>query len=109
VESLKEHARKPELWQREVELSVKALCMPDGESFKFLWDDPRSFQSMNALAVDITIKEQLPWILQELGIWKTPSLEVVSPASLLEILEMPHKIINAPVIILPWNTEGVEL
>jgi hypothetical protein len=58
------------------------------------------FPSANNPAFDIILRQQLPWALQELGTWTTPSLEQVSPGTLLEVLEMPHEIINAPVIVL---------
>lgn len=100
VEKLKAPLGKPELWQEEVKSSVRALCMSQSESFKFVWKDPRTFASANNPAFDLTLKEQLPWILQDLGIWTTPSLDQVSPETLLAVLEMPHEIINAPVIVL---------
>jgi hypothetical protein len=108
VESLKDHARKPEMWQEEVKSGVQALCMSQRDSFKFVWNDPRMLPSAHDPAFDITLREQLPWIMQELGTLTTPSLEQVSPATLLEVLKLRHEIINAPVIVLrevpkEWN------
>jgi hypothetical protein len=59
-------------------------------------------------AFDIILREQLPWILQKLGTWTTPSLEQVSVATLLAAFELPHEIIHAPIIFLrgiskEWN------
>lgn len=98
VEKLDKLTSNP--WQEEAKSSVKALCMSPGESFKFVWKDPRMIPSGSNPAFDLTLKEQLPWVLQDLGTWSTHSLEQVSPETLLEVLVMPHEIINVPVIVL---------
>jgi hypothetical protein len=91
---------RPDLWQDDVKSSVRALCMFKGDSFKFVWKDPRMFPSANNPAFDLILREQLPWVLRDLGAWSTSSSEQVSPETLLKVLEMPHEIINVPVIVL---------
>lgn len=100
VEKLRESLGMPDRWQDEVKSSVKALCMSQGDSFKFVWQDPRMFPSANNPTFDLILKAQLSWVLQDLGTWSMPSLEQVSPGTLLKVLEMPHEIINVPVIVL---------
>lgn len=82
--------------------------MAQDESFRFVWNDPRMLPSASDPAFDIILREQLPWILQKLGTWTTPSLEQVSVATLLAAFELPHEIIHAPIIFLrgiskEWN------
>jgi hypothetical protein len=69
------------------------------DSFKFVWKDPRTFPSANNPALDVILREQMAWVLRDLRAWSASSLERVSPETLLKVLEMPHEIINVPVIV----------
>lgn len=104
VSSLQKSRR--DSWEVELSSYIRGLCMFNGEGFQFAWTSGLdSFPSTNNTAFAIALQRQLPWVLEKLaaepaGSWAKKLSEDAPAEELLQILNLPHKILNAPVIVI---------
>ena len=94
-------------WEERLRDCVRGLCMFQGDSFRFTWTDQDqdlypSGDNPNFAAV---LHHELDWVLGELtnrpaGTPEKTLADAVPVADLLEILLMPHEIVNMPVFVL---------
>ena len=112
VKRLKAPLARKDLWEDELKSSILDLCMYEKDAFKFIWDMGIMFRSKKNPTFEAILQQELPWVLEKLaempaGSWGKTVSEAVSAGEMLEMLRLPHEIVNMPIIVLQdpskWN------
>lgn len=118
VRSLKRPLRNEDDWERLLESTIKALFMFDKDQYEFIWDLKLELSSRENPQFVAIVKKHLLESLEGLSktdkgrVWERTmaetSAELVPAQDLLKVLEIPHKILSQPVMVLQhipdkWN------